>query len=126
MSRRNIRYSSQHVIERKRAFLLVWCIVSILSIIILLFPIFFSPQTVLNTSPQCISKSTIKNECSLCGMTRAFIEISHGNIQNGLLLNRGSVALFFGMALNIMICISYSVYQNKRLFQSYMQKYLFE
>lgn len=79
-------------------------------IIILLFPFFADKQTVLENTPTCISKSQFNVECSLCGMSRAFIEISNGCFGNAYDLNKGSLFIYSSFLLNSIIFITYSIY----------------
>ena len=96
--------------ERKMAILIVWVIISLTTIMILLFPFIASKQTILENTPTCISKSQFNIECSLCGMTRAFIEISSGNYKNAYYLNKGSLYIYSSFILNSIIFLIYSFY----------------
>ena len=72
-------------------------------------------------------------ECFMCGMTRAFIEISGGNFFNAYNLNRLSLFLFSALVINSVVIIinffakfkailnrkrSVKGFQNNKLFQN--------
>ena len=105
-NRKQIKYR-----EQKLALLIVWTIITLIITIVILFPFFADRQTVLKNAPTCISKSQFNVECSLCGMTRAFIEISNGSFSNAIDLNRGSIVIFFTFALNFFIFIFYLIFK---------------
>lgn len=96
--------------EQKVAILIVWTVVSVTISLVIIFPFLADRQTVLENAPTCISKSQFNVECSLCGMTRAFIEISNGNIGNAYDLNRGSLFVYSSFLLNSIIFIAYAIY----------------
>lgn len=96
--------------ELKTAMLIVWAVISIITTSIILFPLFADKQTVLVNAPTCISKSQFNIECSLCGMTRAFIEISTGNLREANRLNHVSLIVYMSFILNSIIFLSYISY----------------
>lgn len=96
--------------ELKTAMLIVWAAISIITTSIILFTLFADKQTVLVNTPTCISKSQFNIECSLCGMTRAFIEISTGNLREANRLNHGSLIVYMSFILNLIIFLSYISY----------------
>jgi hypothetical protein len=100
----------QNAKELKEPILIVWIIISIITSLIILFPFFTDKQTVLQNTPTCISKSQFNIECSLCGMTRAFVEISNGNFDKAYKLNQGSYYLYISFLLNFTSFIIYSSY----------------
>ncbi|MBK8551233.1 MAG: DUF2752 domain-containing protein [Ignavibacteria bacterium] len=85
---------------------IVWIIYSVIVLGIVLIT-FFVPETLLNISPVCISKSRFGTECFMCGMTRAFTEISKGNFHNADDLNNFSIYLFGLFILNSLFFIYY-------------------
>lgn len=91
----------------------VWSVITIISFGVILFSFFADKQTVLNNSLTCVSKSKFNTECSLCGMTRAFIEIANGNISNAISFNKGSVPLYFVVLLNFIVYIYYFIFRVK-------------
>ena len=99
--------------EQKAAILIVWFIISLITTTIILFPFVFDRQTILENSPKCISKNHFNIDCSLCGMTRAFIEISNGNFSTAYELNKGSLYIYSSFILNIIIFTTYIIYKTK-------------
>lgn len=97
-------------IELKVAVFIVWIIISIITTTIILFPFFADKKTVLENTPTCISKSQFNVDCSLCGITRAFIEISNGNFRNAFNLNNGSLFVYLSFIFNSSIFIAYCIY----------------
>jgi len=103
--------------ELKTAIIAVWAVISVTTTFILLFPIFANKQTVLNYSPTCISISKFNVECSLCGMTRAFIEISNGHFNRAYLLNKGSILVFSMFLINSISFLFYTIYYGYKIIQ---------
>ena len=118
--------------EIRAAFKIVWIIYSAIALLVIAITV-FSAGTLHEISPVCLSKSLNGEECLMCGMTRAFVEISEGNIINAYILNKLSIFLFSVMSLNSILFILYTVkkfgslfykkrsdsdFQNKNLFQN--------
>ncbi|MCX6248813.1 MAG: DUF2752 domain-containing protein [Bacteroidetes bacterium] len=97
--------------ERKAALLIAWAILSVLAIFILLFPLVADKETVLRASPVCISKSQFNTECSFCGMTRAFIDITNGSFSAAWSLNKGSLFLYSLFLVNSILFLIFSVHR---------------
>ena len=105
----------QQAEEQKKALLAVWAVVSVIFAVILLLPFFAGRQAILEHTPVCLSKSQFNAECLLCGMTRAFIEITQGHFSAATSFNKGSIALFSVFAL---ISISFTGMIFKRFINS--------
>ena len=118
--------------EIRAAFKIVWIIYSAIALLVIAITV-FSAGTLHEISPVCLSKSLNGEECFMCGITRAFVEISEGNIINAYILNKLSIFLFSVMSLNSILFILYTVkkfgslfykkrsdsdFQNKNLFQN--------
>lgn len=118
--------------EIRAALKIVWMIYSGLVLFVIAVTV-FSSGTLLEISTVCLSKSLYGEECFMCGMTRAFAEISEGNFHNAAILNKLSLYLFSVMALNSVIFLFFVSYklrilfirkrsvtnlQNKKLFQN--------
>jgi len=118
--------------EIRAAFKIVWIIYSAIALLVIAITV-FSAGTLHEISPVCLSKSLNGEECFMCGITRAFVEISEGNIINAYILNKLSIFLFSVMLLNSILFILYTVkkfgslfykkrsdsdFQNKNLFQN--------
>jgi hypothetical protein len=103
--------TAPRVEEQIIAYKIVWIIISLISLFILLFAFFVPEEVIIKTSPKCISIINNNAKCSLCGMTRAFIEISKGSIAKALALNSGSMILYFLMTINVVLCSVYFIFR---------------
>lgn len=101
--------------EVRAALKIVWIIYSALVLLVLVINV-FSAGTLHDISPVCLSKSLNGEECVMCGMTRAFVEISEGNIINAYILNKLSIFLFSVMSLNSILFILFTVKKFRSLF----------
>lgn len=81
------------------AFKVIWFGFSIFTLTIILTSVFF-PETLLNISPECLSKKLNGTECFMCGTTRAFTEAGSGDFAGGYRLNRFSLFVYFSFILN--------------------------
>ena len=80
--------------EFRTAVVSVWLICSALLLPALIAPHFVPEGTLVAASGVLQSSHHGQERCPLCGMTRAFIAISHGNLAAAVRLNQGSVALY--------------------------------
>ena len=101
--------------EIRAAFKIVWIIYSAIALLVIAITV-FSAGTLHEISPVCLSKSLNGEECFMCGMTRAFVEISEGNIINAYILNKLSIFLFSVMSLNSILFILFTVKKFRSLF----------
>lgn len=92
-------------LEIKKAIWIVWVIYSIFISIVILALFIFNGQFLIALSPHCESIRRFGVECSICGMTRAFIEISNGDMIQAIRLNKGSIGLFVVFLINTLIFI---------------------
>ena len=89
--------------EFKTAITIVWYVLSLVIVMILVLS-FIKPMSIINEIPICEYKLQEKS-CVLCGMTRAFLEITIGNFQKANRLNQGSILLFSFFILNTITII---------------------
>ncbi len=75
--------------ELKLSIEIAWIIYSVVILLILILCVFF-PETLIKTSPVCVSKMYYGEECFMCGMTRAFVEIALGNFSKAHSFNNFS------------------------------------
>ena len=86
--------------------IVVWIIISIVTAAILILPLIITDQLILEISPTCSSIKKYNKDCIMCGMTRAFIQISHANFLSAQRLNKGSIVLYCSFLSNlILFCI---------------------
>ena len=65
---------------------LVWGILSILILIVLLSPFVLPSDMLFNLSASCQIRNHGRELCCMCGMTKAFIAISEGNIRQARMI----------------------------------------
>jgi uncharacterized protein with ACT and thioredoxin-like domain len=87
----------------KKAFLLVWLIISIIMLFSLITPFVLSENTVYKITPKCQWKEKYNRECIMCGLTSAFIHISKGEIAEASRHNRGGIYLFSIFIANLIV-----------------------
>jgi len=102
--------------ERILALKISWAIISIVILIILLLPFLMPEQQVYKLAPVCISKARYGLDCPACGMTRAFVAISAGDLSAAWQFNRGSPFLYAFFGLNSLLFVALSL--GKRRFFS--------
>ncbi len=101
--------------ELKLSIEIAWIIYSVVILLILILSVFL-PETLIKISPVCVSKMYYGEECFMCGMTRAFVEISTGNFSKANSLNNFSLILFSVFILNTLLFIFSSIIIIKRFF----------
>ncbi len=90
---------------------IVWFIVSIICCVLVLSPFILRQETIYNIA----AFLQVKHEqpCILCGMTRAFLSLSKGDIQQALRYNNYSVFVVLIIAANILSNLIYLFYKIK-------------
>ena len=96
--------------DYKKSIFIFWSIVSIVSLIVIVSPFLFTESKILLFSPKCYSKLLLNQECSLCGMTRGFIQISRGNFDSAIMYNQYSPFIYFLFFMNSFFFIAFLVY----------------
>lgn len=86
--------------EFRQGFFIVWTVLSLAALFILIAPFVLPESTIYKIVPLCESKRLGLGQCPLCGMTRAFVEISKGDFTGAFCTNRASVALYSILVLN--------------------------
>lgn len=87
--------------------LIVWFVISALLLPILSAPFLLPEDWITEASGLCRSRDHGDERCVLCGMTQAFWAISHGNFQQALIHNQGSLMLYGVFLMNEMIALIY-------------------
>lgn len=85
--------------EWRRAFTIAWGVVSVLVLGVLLAPWVLPASSLAAALPPCEARSR-GGECSLCGMTTAFLHISGGRWAEAREANRSGAALYSLFWLN--------------------------
>lgn len=65
----------------------------------------FFDNASLSLSPVCLSISQYNIECSLCGMTRAFVAISNFDFHSAWIFNRSAIGLYLLFLINIVFAL---------------------
>jgi len=101
--------------EPKVAFVSAWLIVSSIALLIMLSPYVLSDGALLSASRAFQFQHRDQKQCALCGMTRAFIAISRGDLDEAFVLNRSSVALHRILLTNELLFTIFLVGRIKKL-----------
>jgi hypothetical protein len=83
-----------------RALRIDWLVVSGVILLLLAAPVALPERTLFALTPVCEWKAKYNAECPLCGMTRGFLDISHGDFARAVERNRGSVPLYAAFLIN--------------------------
>lgn len=94
-----------HPGQLRTAFILSWLFVSCLLVFVLAAPHLLPHNLILDATPACEAKTRFNTECSLCGMTTAFLRIAEGDMQGAANANRAGVALYGVFLLNELAAI---------------------
>lgn len=97
--------------ELKRAFRIVWIIISSALILVLLSPFALPRETLLQSVPTCEWKAKYNRECILCGMSTAFILLSEGRVSEARETNDASLPLYSLMCLNEIVLVAFLAYR---------------
>lgn len=102
----------------QRASLIVWIVLSVVVLCAIAAPAVLPPPLVRDISPTCQSLLRTGRPCPLCGMTEAFISITHGRLAEALGANRFSLlvyTLFLANELAILLFVSGRIARLARL-----------
>jgi hypothetical protein len=91
--------------QLQRAALIVWIVLSVAVLCALTAPAVLPPQLVRDISPTCQSLLRTGRPCPLCGMTEAFISITHGRLAQALEANRASLLLYALFVVNELVIL---------------------
>lgn len=97
----------------------VWLIVSAILLLALLAFYLVPDGALISLSAACQLQHHNQEICPLCGMTRAFIAISHGKLDQATTFNRWSVALYGILLANGLLTAVFLVSRIRNLFLSY-------
>lgn len=86
--------------DLKKAIYIVWGIVAVMGQILVLIPFFVDEKVLLKSTPVCTAALSGESSCHFCGMTRGFIALSNGMIEEALLWNKFSLLIFIFFIIN--------------------------
>ena len=101
--------------EWRKAFRIVWFVLSAIMLGALIAPWAFTPAQLASVIPPCEWKARYHRECLLCGMTTAFFRISQGEFAEAMRANRGSVPLYFVLACNEAVLLGSLGFRARRM-----------
>lgn len=84
----------------RRAVYLAWIVVSVMLVAAVIAPVVLPPDAIYQLAPLCEAKAHGGRACVLCGSTRAFVAIAHGDFAAASELNAASLPLYSGFAMN--------------------------
>ncbi len=94
----------------KQSIIIFWAIISIISMMVVATPFFFTENYILSISPNCYSRAFLNQDCSLCGVTRGFIQVSKGNFESAILHNQMSPYIFLLFSMNSILFLAFLTY----------------
>jgi hypothetical protein len=105
--------------EIRKSFYIAWLILSVIPFTVVLLTFFAEKDFLLSNAPECVYKNSSGNECPSCGMTKAFLDISSGDIRSASMHNSFGLFLYSIFIINFLFFISYSIkkffFKNKHL-----------
>ena len=95
------------IAQLKRALLIVWLIVSTITLLTIFLPFVLPESTISRITPDCEWKVKYQKSCALCGMTSGFIHVARGAFSRASASNRFSPFLFAFFSLNQLFVLVY-------------------
>jgi|GEM_PF-1664460 hypothetical protein len=92
--------------DLRKSLIIVWVILSVSVACAIASPYVFSQGHILQVIPQCLAKIQNDVPCSLCGMSRAFISMSRGELGDAVRYNSWSPQLFLIFTINTLLFLA--------------------
>jgi hypothetical protein len=105
--------------QTRTAITSAWLIISAILLFVFPAPYLLSENALLSASGTIRFQHHEQESCPLCGMTRAFMAISRGNLFEAVTFNRWSVALYGILLANELSVAIFLVIRIRRLFLSH-------
>ena len=80
--------------EARQSLRIVWFVVSLVILAALTAPFALGSDRIARLLPPCEWKVKYQRECAFCGMTTAFINISHGQFNDAQRANHAGIPLY--------------------------------
>lgn len=93
----------------RQALILSWFVVSTVVFLILIAPFLLPEELILSGARACSIEHT--ETCPLCGMTKSFLSISHGQFDAAITFNANSISLYIFFLINETLVLLYSSYK---------------
>lgn len=106
----------------RTAFTTVWLIMSCALLFIFMSPYLLPDKTLLSASETLKLQHDTQMRCPLCGMTEAFIAISHGDLDEAVTFNQASVALYGILLSNESLAILFLISRTRRFYCRIVRK----
>ena len=91
----------------RRSFRIVWVTLSLLILAVLVSPFTLGRERLARMVPVCEWKAKYGKECSFCGMTTSFLEISEGRLGEASHANRGGIPLYLLFVANEICALAF-------------------
>ncbi len=92
----------------------------VLITVTMILPFMLPHHYILNSVPACKYKTAYNKECTACGLTRSFCDISNGNFNEAIRHNSASLSLF---GVFLLYQILFAVYIIKYNYKNILIKY---
>tara|TARA_R110002072_G_scaffold235697_1_gene393306 strand:+ start:20789 stop:21112 length:324 start_codon:yes stop_codon:yes gene_type:complete len=89
--------------DLKKALYIVWGIIAVMGQVLVLIPFIIDEKVLLKSTPVCTASLSGEGSCLFCGLTRGFIALSKGMIEEALLWNKFSLLIFLFFLINFII-----------------------
>ena len=99
--------------EIRIAIISVWLIVSAILLLVLLSFIILPDRILMPLGAACQLQHSNLEPCPLCGMTRAFIAVSHGRFHQAITLNSWSLVLYSTILVNELLAAIFLLFRNQ-------------
>ena len=93
----------------RRAFIIVWIVLTVASAAAAAAPFVLDAEIIHRLTPPCERRATTGQPCSFCGMTTAFLDIGHGDLDGARNANAGALPLFSVFCLNTAVLAGWLV-----------------
>jgi Protein of unknown function (DUF2752) len=84
----------------KKSLRIVWLVLSLGILTALTAPFLLGRERVAHLFPVCEAKAKYGRECSFCGMTTSFLDLSEGDVGGANRANHGGIPLYLAFVSN--------------------------
>ncbi|HTA68827.1 MAG TPA: DUF2752 domain-containing protein [Bryobacteraceae bacterium] len=91
----------------RRSFRIVWVTISLMVLAVLVSPFALGRERLARIVPACEWKAKYGKECSLCGMTTSFLDISEGRLGEASHANRGGIPIYLLFVANEICALAF-------------------
>jgi hypothetical protein len=91
----------------RRSFRIVWVTLSLVILAVLASPFALGRERLTRLTPVCEWKAKYGKECSFCGMTTSFLDISEGRLGEATHANRAGIPLYLLFVANEICALAF-------------------